>query len=239
MLFGAFSKCFCKNSFASLPTYKEAIYQIIEVRDQRVTNNLFALLINVKMFPFLLLIQINYKLWTLLMSYPFSHIEKEKTFSGSGLCLCLSMPNFVPLLIIKPPNMRADDNVINRSQKWLLFPVSRWKVFKVVCRRGYNARRRAEAHAGVGFHWVSAQRVRGLCTYWYVNTYVHLFMSSRSLYEFYWTAKFFSLSCRVLFVIFSSSFFWVWSFRSSTSKLFWLEPVWPAASCKKEIRLEK
>lgn len=69
--------------------------------------------------------------------------------------------------------------MINRSQKWLLFPVSRWKVFQVVCRRGHNARRRAEAHAGVGFHWVSAQRVRGLCTYWYVSTYVHLFMSSR------------------------------------------------------------
>uniref|UniRef100_A0AAQ5WYR4 DNA (cytosine-5-)-methyltransferase n=1 Tax=Amphiprion ocellaris TaxID=80972 RepID=A0AAQ5WYR4_AMPOC len=29
--FSAFTKCFCKNSFASLPTYKEAIYQIIEV----------------------------------------------------------------------------------------------------------------------------------------------------------------------------------------------------------------
>uniref|UniRef100_A0A3B5B1B0 DNA (cytosine-5-)-methyltransferase n=1 Tax=Stegastes partitus TaxID=144197 RepID=A0A3B5B1B0_9TELE len=29
--FSAFTKCFCKNSFASLPVYKEAIYQIIEV----------------------------------------------------------------------------------------------------------------------------------------------------------------------------------------------------------------
>lgn len=29
--FGTFSKCFCKNSFSSVPTYKEAIYQIIEV----------------------------------------------------------------------------------------------------------------------------------------------------------------------------------------------------------------
>lgn len=31
--FGVFSKCFCKNSFTGLPTYKEAIFQIIEVRD--------------------------------------------------------------------------------------------------------------------------------------------------------------------------------------------------------------
>lgn len=29
--FGTFSKCFCKNSFSSLPVYKEAIYQIMEV----------------------------------------------------------------------------------------------------------------------------------------------------------------------------------------------------------------
>lgn len=29
--FGTFSKCFCKNSFSSLPIYKDAIYQIIEV----------------------------------------------------------------------------------------------------------------------------------------------------------------------------------------------------------------
>lgn len=29
--FGTFGKCFCKNSFSSLPTYKEAMYQIIEV----------------------------------------------------------------------------------------------------------------------------------------------------------------------------------------------------------------
>lgn len=34
LTFSAFTKCFCKNSFASLPIYKEAIYQIIEVRDQ-------------------------------------------------------------------------------------------------------------------------------------------------------------------------------------------------------------
>lgn len=37
MSFGVFSKCFCKNSFASLPVYKEAIFQIIEVRDQDTT----------------------------------------------------------------------------------------------------------------------------------------------------------------------------------------------------------
>uniref|UniRef100_UPI003AAC113C DNA (cytosine-5-)-methyltransferase 3 beta, duplicate a n=1 Tax=Centroberyx gerrardi TaxID=166262 RepID=UPI003AAC113C len=33
--FGAFSKCFCKNSYASLPTYKNAIYQIIELAGER------------------------------------------------------------------------------------------------------------------------------------------------------------------------------------------------------------
>lgn len=31
LTFGSFSKCFCKNSFSSLPSYKEAMYQIIEV----------------------------------------------------------------------------------------------------------------------------------------------------------------------------------------------------------------
>lgn len=34
LTFRAFKKCFCKNSYASLPVYKEAIYQIIEVRNQ-------------------------------------------------------------------------------------------------------------------------------------------------------------------------------------------------------------
>uniref|UniRef100_A0A3Q3JY49 DNA (cytosine-5-)-methyltransferase n=1 Tax=Monopterus albus TaxID=43700 RepID=A0A3Q3JY49_MONAL len=33
--FNAFTKCFCKNSFASLPMYKEAIYQIIELAGER------------------------------------------------------------------------------------------------------------------------------------------------------------------------------------------------------------
>ncbi|KAF3697204.1 DNA (cytosine-5)-methyltransferase 3B [Channa argus] len=33
--FSAFTKCFCKNSYASLPIYKEAIYQIIELASER------------------------------------------------------------------------------------------------------------------------------------------------------------------------------------------------------------
>uniref|UniRef100_A0A672ZDZ9 DNA (cytosine-5-)-methyltransferase n=1 Tax=Sphaeramia orbicularis TaxID=375764 RepID=A0A672ZDZ9_9TELE len=33
--FNAFTRCFCKNSFASLPVYKEAIYQIIELAAER------------------------------------------------------------------------------------------------------------------------------------------------------------------------------------------------------------
>ncbi|XP_041802626.1 DNA (cytosine-5-)-methyltransferase 3 beta, duplicate a isoform X2 [Chelmon rostratus] len=35
MPFSAFTKCFCKNSFASLPIYKEAIFQIIELAGER------------------------------------------------------------------------------------------------------------------------------------------------------------------------------------------------------------
>ncbi|KAI3357484.1 hypothetical protein L3Q82_015893 [Scortum barcoo] len=35
LTFSAFTKCFCKNSFASLPLYKEAIYQIIELASER------------------------------------------------------------------------------------------------------------------------------------------------------------------------------------------------------------
>ncbi|XP_029282588.1 LOW QUALITY PROTEIN: uncharacterized protein LOC115004966 [Cottoperca gobio] len=35
MIFSAFTKCFCKNSFASLPVYKEAVYQIIELAGER------------------------------------------------------------------------------------------------------------------------------------------------------------------------------------------------------------
>ncbi|KAK5864186.1 hypothetical protein PBY51_001146 [Eleginops maclovinus] len=35
MVFSAFKKCFCKNSYTSLPVYKEAIYQIIELAGER------------------------------------------------------------------------------------------------------------------------------------------------------------------------------------------------------------
>uniref|UniRef100_A0A3Q0RZ54 DNA (cytosine-5-)-methyltransferase n=1 Tax=Amphilophus citrinellus TaxID=61819 RepID=A0A3Q0RZ54_AMPCI len=35
MSFTAFTKCFCKNSFASLPVYKKAIYQILELAGER------------------------------------------------------------------------------------------------------------------------------------------------------------------------------------------------------------
>uniref|UniRef100_A0A3B4T5A3 DNA (cytosine-5-)-methyltransferase n=1 Tax=Seriola dumerili TaxID=41447 RepID=A0A3B4T5A3_SERDU len=35
LTFSAFTKCFCKNSFASLPVYKEAIYQIVELAGER------------------------------------------------------------------------------------------------------------------------------------------------------------------------------------------------------------
>ncbi|XP_070963679.1 DNA (cytosine-5)-methyltransferase 3A-like isoform X1 [Oncorhynchus clarkii lewisi] len=33
--FAAFAKCFCKNSYASLPTYKDAIYQVLELAGER------------------------------------------------------------------------------------------------------------------------------------------------------------------------------------------------------------
>ncbi|XP_060737624.1 DNA (cytosine-5-)-methyltransferase 3 beta, duplicate a isoform X2 [Tachysurus vachellii] len=33
--FGAFAKCFCSKSFASLPTYKDAIYQVLELAGER------------------------------------------------------------------------------------------------------------------------------------------------------------------------------------------------------------
>uniref|UniRef100_A0A7N6BLE4 DNA (cytosine-5-)-methyltransferase n=1 Tax=Anabas testudineus TaxID=64144 RepID=A0A7N6BLE4_ANATE len=35
LAFSAFTRCFCKNSFASFPIYKEAIYQIIELAGER------------------------------------------------------------------------------------------------------------------------------------------------------------------------------------------------------------
>ena len=34
MSFGVFNKCFSKDSFSSLPIYKDAIFQIIEVTNQ-------------------------------------------------------------------------------------------------------------------------------------------------------------------------------------------------------------
>ncbi|XP_068180312.1 DNA (cytosine-5-)-methyltransferase 3 beta, duplicate a [Antennarius striatus] len=37
--FGAFAKCFCKNSFASLPLYKEAIFQVIELAGERCSKS--------------------------------------------------------------------------------------------------------------------------------------------------------------------------------------------------------
>nr|XP_046252221.1 DNA (cytosine-5-)-methyltransferase 3 beta, duplicate a isoform X2 [Scatophagus argus] len=37
--FGAFTKCFCKNSFASLPIYREAIFQIIELAGERCSKS--------------------------------------------------------------------------------------------------------------------------------------------------------------------------------------------------------
>ncbi|KAL6458865.1 hypothetical protein MHYP_G00323370 [Metynnis hypsauchen] len=36
--FAAFSECFCKNSYASLPTYKDAIYQSLELAGERCTK---------------------------------------------------------------------------------------------------------------------------------------------------------------------------------------------------------
>lgn len=36
MSFGVFSKCFSKDSFSSLPIYKDAIFQIIEVTNQKI-----------------------------------------------------------------------------------------------------------------------------------------------------------------------------------------------------------
>ncbi|KAM3617148.1 uncharacterized protein V6R79_002939 [Siganus canaliculatus] len=39
LAFGAFTKCFCKNSFASLPVYKEAIFQIIELAGERCSKS--------------------------------------------------------------------------------------------------------------------------------------------------------------------------------------------------------
>ncbi|CAB1336523.1 unnamed protein product [Coregonus sp. 'balchen'] len=40
--FAAFSKCFCKNSYASLPTYKDAIYQVLELAGERCEKSFLA-----------------------------------------------------------------------------------------------------------------------------------------------------------------------------------------------------
>ncbi|XP_066500804.1 DNA (cytosine-5-)-methyltransferase 3 beta, duplicate a isoform X2 [Hoplias malabaricus] len=37
--FAAFTKCFCNNSFASLPAYKDAIYQVLELAGERASKN--------------------------------------------------------------------------------------------------------------------------------------------------------------------------------------------------------
>uniref|UniRef100_A0A671VS90 DNA (cytosine-5-)-methyltransferase n=1 Tax=Sparus aurata TaxID=8175 RepID=A0A671VS90_SPAAU len=40
--FSAFTKCFCKNSFASLPVYKEGIFQILELAGERCAKSFAA-----------------------------------------------------------------------------------------------------------------------------------------------------------------------------------------------------
>ncbi|XP_055747833.1 uncharacterized protein LOC129829871 isoform X2 [Salvelinus fontinalis] len=40
--FAAFAKCFCKNSYASLPTYKDAIYQVLELAGDRCEKSFLA-----------------------------------------------------------------------------------------------------------------------------------------------------------------------------------------------------
>uniref|UniRef100_A0A4W5KQ26 DNA (cytosine-5-)-methyltransferase n=1 Tax=Hucho hucho TaxID=62062 RepID=A0A4W5KQ26_9TELE len=40
--FAAFAKCFCKNSYASLPTYKDAIYQVLELAGERCEKSFLA-----------------------------------------------------------------------------------------------------------------------------------------------------------------------------------------------------
>ncbi|XP_041701755.2 uncharacterized protein LOC121538067 isoform X2 [Coregonus clupeaformis] len=40
--FAAFAKCFCKNSYASLPTYKDAIYQVLELAGERCGKSFLA-----------------------------------------------------------------------------------------------------------------------------------------------------------------------------------------------------
>uniref|UniRef100_A0A673XUM7 DNA (cytosine-5-)-methyltransferase n=1 Tax=Salmo trutta TaxID=8032 RepID=A0A673XUM7_SALTR len=38
----AFAKCFCKNSYSSLPTYKDAIYQVLELAGERCEKSFLA-----------------------------------------------------------------------------------------------------------------------------------------------------------------------------------------------------
>uniref|UniRef100_A0A4W5NFT6 DNA (cytosine-5-)-methyltransferase n=1 Tax=Hucho hucho TaxID=62062 RepID=A0A4W5NFT6_9TELE len=40
--FADFAKCFCKNSYASLPTYKDAIYQVLELAGERCEKSFLA-----------------------------------------------------------------------------------------------------------------------------------------------------------------------------------------------------
>lgn len=92
-----------------------------------------------------------------------------------------------------------------KSQKCLLFPVSRWKVFKVVCRRGQNSGGGTGDHAGVGFRWVPTKRTSWLCTAWYDVHCVHLFRCLGSLYSFTMRQSFPSSCCcycHLLHVIF-------------------------------------
>ncbi|KAF4072265.1 hypothetical protein AMELA_G00261170 [Ameiurus melas] len=42
MPFAAFAKCFCNNSYASLPTYKDAIYQVLELAGERCSQTFTA-----------------------------------------------------------------------------------------------------------------------------------------------------------------------------------------------------
>uniref|UniRef100_A0A665T6S4 DNA (cytosine-5-)-methyltransferase n=1 Tax=Echeneis naucrates TaxID=173247 RepID=A0A665T6S4_ECHNA len=70
LTFAAFNKCFCKNSFASLPVYKEAIYQIIELAGER----------------------LNPLIWTVYKIF-LSHLEfirKDRFINNKYINFCLS-----------------------------------------------------------------------------------------------------------------------------------------------------
>lgn len=87
------------------------------------------------------------------------------------------------------------------SEVVVFFPVSRWKVFKVFCRRWQRPRARAEAHAGLGLHWVSTERTKGLCTHWYVNDCVYYHVNDHCINCMRKKDFFLSPSCGMLFVI--------------------------------------